>query len=166
MRRLILWVAGVSFLSGQPYIQTAIPSDGAGGGNISVRIYIPSAPRYPDGAPVVVPVQAWTHAAGYPSASPDLLALGALVIYYLQPGASDPLGAYSETDILHSDLQGNPGNSPNSRTCGTWTVRHHRTEGGHNPSPSLRQLPHPAPAQPAAGALLPPGEGISLASGD
>ncbi len=63
--------------------------DVSGVGSIALRIDEPEAPRYPEGAPVIVEVSGWfTSAVGFEEMS-SLTAVGAIAISCLWPGDTD-----------------------------------------------------------------------------
>lgn len=72
---------------GLTYVDVDLPSEGAGGGTLALRIFPPATSRYPEGAPVVV------FAAGADSAGdvgPELRrADQAIRIVYIHPGGRD-----------------------------------------------------------------------------
>ncbi|NOZ71436.1 MAG: hypothetical protein GXP38_05905 [Chloroflexi bacterium] len=73
---------------------TYVPS--AGIGNIAVRISLPTAPRYADGASVVVDIATFFTSANDFQEDLDAPALGLIRIAYLWPGKSSRSGAASD----------------------------------------------------------------------
>jgi len=74
-----------------PYFDVQVPSEGAGGGNIVCRIYIPvGAPRYEEGAPVVVFVPGAQSVGDLRRGLLYPVEEGMMVVLFLFPGGVDP----------------------------------------------------------------------------